>query len=180
MLRRLAEEYGFRIGAFHHGVEAYKVANGLTEDGAGDVVWSDWSSFKIEAQYGILYTARLLSEAGVLTSLHSDDSQIATRMNWEAAKMVRAGMDPEDALALVTINTAKILGIDHRTGSLEEGKDGDFVIWSGNPLSITTKAEQTWIEGQKFFDLREDRTLQQRIQKERSELINWILEEGYE
>src|SRR5690625_177793 len=111
---------------------------------------------------------------------HSDDSQIATRMNWEAAKMVRAGMDPEDALALVTINTAKILGIDHRTGSLEEGKDGDFVIWSGNPLSITTKAEQTWIEGQKFFDLREDRTLQQRIQKERSELINWILEEGYE
>src|SRR5690625_5983660 len=94
--------------------------------------------------------------------------------------MVRAGMDPEDALALVTINTAKILGIDHRTGSLEEGKDGDFVIWSGNPLSITTKAEQTWIEGQKFFDLREDRTLQQRIQKERSEMINWIMEEGYE
>ena len=180
MLMRLAEEYGFRIGAFHHGVEAYKVANELAEHGAGAVVWSDWSSFKIEAQDGILYNARLLSEAGVLTSLHSDDSQIATRMNWEAAKMVRAGMDPEDALALVTINTAKILGIDHRTGSLEEGKDGDFVIWSGNPLSITTKAEQTWIEGQKFFDLREDRTLQQRIQKERSELINWILEEGYE
>lgn len=180
MLMRLAEEYRFRIGAFHHGVEAYKVANELAEHGAGAVVWSDWSSFKIEAQDGILYNARLLSEAGVLTSLHSDDSQIATRMNWEAAKMVRAGMDPEDALALVTINTAKILGIDHRTGSLEEGKDGDFVIWRGNPLSITTKVEQTWIEGQKFFDLREDRTLQQRIQKERSELINWILEEGYE
>src|SRR5690625_4586048 len=86
MLMRLAEEYGFRIGAFHHGVEAYKVANELAEHGAGAVVWSDWSSFKIEAQDGILYNARLLSEAGVLTSLHSDDSQIATRMNWEAAK----------------------------------------------------------------------------------------------
>lgn len=180
MLMRLAEEYGFRIGAFHHGVEAYKVANELAEHGAGAVVWSDWSSFKIEAQDGILYNARLLSEAGVLTSLHSDDSQIATRMNWEAAKMVRAGMDPEDALALVTINTAKILGIGHRAGSLEEGKDGDFVIWNGNPLSTTTKAEQTWIEGQKFFDLQEDHILQEKIQKERSELINWILEEDHD
>src|SRR5690625_6079129 len=115
MLRRLAEEYGFRIGAFHHGVEAYKVANELAEHGAGAAVWSDWSSFKIEAQDGILYNARLLSEAGVLTPLHSDDSQIATPMNWVAADMVRAGMYREAALALVTVNTSKILGIDHRT-----------------------------------------------------------------
>jgi len=179
-LMRLAERFDFKIGAFHHGVEAYKVAPELAEHGAGAVVWSDWSSFKIEAYDGTLYNAKLLTEAGVLTSLHSDNSQISSRMNWEAAKMLRAGMPPEDALALVTINTAKVLGIDDKVGSLEPGKDADFVIWNGDPLSTFTKAEQTWIDGRKYFDIEEDAGMREKLKAERTALIEWILENGYE
>jgi imidazolonepropionase-like amidohydrolase len=157
-------------------VEAYKVAPELAEHGAWAAVWSDWSSFKIEAYDGTIYNARLLSEAGVLTSLHSDNSQIASRMNWEAGKMVYAGMEPEDALALVTINTAKILGLEEYVGSLETGKDADFVIWNGDPLSTQTKAEQTWIDGRKYFDLETDAQLRQQIEDERSMLIQYMLE----
>ena len=175
-LVRLAEEFDFTIKAFHHGVEAYKVASELAEHGAGAVVWTDWSSFKIEAYDATVYNARLLHEAGVLTSLHSDDSQLASRMNWEAAKMVRAGMDRIEALSLVTINTAKVLGIDDMVGSLEPGKHGDFVIWSGDPLSTFTKAEQTWIDGRKYFDLADDATLRRGIEEQRTLLINRILE----
>jgi len=171
MLMRLAEDYGFRIKAFHHGVEAYKVAPELAAHGAGAVVWSDWSSFKIEAYDATNYNARLLHEAGVATSLHSDNSQVSSRMNWEAAKMVRAGMDPVDAMSLITSTTAELLGIDHRVGSLESGKDGDFVLWSGDPLSTLTVAEQTWIEGRKYFDIEEDAILQRRIENERAKLI---------
>jgi imidazolonepropionase-like amidohydrolase len=95
MLMRLAEDFDFTIKAFHHGVEAFKVAPELADHGAGAVVWSDWGGFKIEAYDNTNYNARLLHEAGVVTSLHSDNSQIASRMNWEAAKMVRVGVDPE-------------------------------------------------------------------------------------
>jgi imidazolonepropionase-like amidohydrolase len=179
-LMRLAERFDFKIGAFHHGVEAYKVAPELAEHGAAAVVWSDWSSFKIEAYDGTLYNAKLLTEAGVLTSLHSDNSQISSRMNWEAAKMLRAGMQPEDALALVTINTAKVLGIDDKVGSLTNGKDADFVIWNGDPLSTFSKPEQTWVDGRKYFDLEEDAEMRVRLKEERAALIQWIVENGYE
>lgn len=91
--------------------------------------------------------------------------------------MVRAGMDEEEALALITINTAKLLGIDDRVGSLEPGKDADFVIWSDNPLSTMTKAEQTWIDGRKYFDISEDRILRRAIEEERARLIRIILED---
>lgn len=178
MLTRLAEQFDMNIAAFHHGVEAYKVAPELAEHGAGAVVWSDWSSFKIEAYDATVYNARLLHEAGVKTSLHSDNSQIASRMNWEAGKMVRTGLDPEIALSMITINTAELLGIDDRVGSLEPGKDGDFVIWSDDPLTTTTRAEQTWIDGRKFFDIDEHGDLKQRVEQERSQLINLILEES--
>lgn len=91
--------------------------------------------------------------------------------------MVRAGMDKEDALALVTINTAKLLGIDDQVGSLEPGKDADFVIWNGDPLSTLTKAEQTWVDGRKYFDLEDDRELRNAVEQERSQLIQIILED---
>ncbi len=175
MLMRLSEDHGFHIKAFHHGVEAYKVAPELADYGAGAVVWTDWSSFKIEAYDATTRNARLLHEAGVLTSLHSDNNQIATRMNWEAAKMVRAGMEEEDALALVTLNTAKLLGIDHRVGSLEPGKDADFVIWNGHPLSTFTRADQTWIDGRKYFDIDEDREARRQVERERAALLQLVL-----
>ncbi|HEX9668350.1 MAG TPA: amidohydrolase family protein, partial [Thermoanaerobaculia bacterium] len=177
MLVRLAEEFGFRIRTLQHGVEAYKIAPELAASGVAAVVWSDWSSFKIEAYDATTYNARILTEAGVLTSLHSDNSQLASRMNWEAAKMLRTGMSEEDSLALVTINTAKILGIDHLVGSLEPGKDADFVIWSGHPLSQFTRAEQTWVDGRRYFDLEEDRMLRRQVERERAQLIQLVLKE---
>ncbi len=176
MLMKLAEEIGFEVKAFHHGVEAYKVAPELAERGVGAVVWTDWGGFKIEAYDNTNYNARLLHEAGVKTSLHSDNSQIAARMNWEAAKMVRTGVDPETALAFVTIATAELLGIEDKVGSLETGKDADFVIWSGDPLSTFTKAEQTWIDGRKYFDIEEDKELREAVERERAEIIKLIME----
>jgi len=89
-------------------------------------------------------------------------------------------MQAEDALALVTINTAKVLGIDDKVGSLKPGKDADFVIWNGDPLSTFTKAEQTWIDGRKYFDLEEDAEMREKLKAERTALIEWILENGYE
>jgi imidazolonepropionase-like amidohydrolase len=175
MLMRLAEEFGFRIHAFHHGVEAYKIAPEMAAHGAAAVVWSDWGAFKVESFDNTTFNARLLIDAGVLTSLHSDDSQIATRMNWEAAKMLRTGLTEEQALALVTSNTARVLGIHDRVGSLEAGKDADFVIWSGNPLSTETRVEQTWIDGRRYYDLEEDRLLREQVERERSQLIQQIL-----
>ena len=175
MLMRLAEEFDFQVKAFHHGVEAFMVAPELREHGAGAVVWTDWAGFKIEAYDASVYNARLLNEAGVMTSLHSDNSQIAARMNWEAGKMVRAGMEEEDALALVTINTARLIGIEDRVGSLEQGKDADFVIWNGNPLSQFSRAEQTWVDGRRYFDLEEDRQLRERVARDRADLIQFIL-----
>jgi imidazolonepropionase-like amidohydrolase len=176
MLMRLADDMGFRVQSFHHSLEAFKVAPELAARGIGAVVWSDWGGFKMEAYDNTNYNARLLHEAGVVTSLHSDDSQIATRMNWEAAKLVRTGVDPEVALSMVTSRTAQLLGIHDRVGSLEPGKDADFVIWSGNPMSTITIAEQTWVDGRRYFDIQEDARLTETIELERAALIKLIRE----
>ncbi len=175
MLIRLAEEIGFQVDAFHHGVEAYRVGPELAAHGAAAVVWSDWSSFKVEAYDATTYNVRLLLEAGVVTSLHSDNSEIASRMNWEAAKLLRTGVAEEDALNLITLSTARVLGIDDRVGSLEVGKDGDFVIWSDHPFSTLTRAEQTWIDGRRYFDLEEDRALAAEVERERARLLQKAL-----
>jgi imidazolonepropionase-like amidohydrolase len=175
-LVRLAEEFGFSIQALQHAVEAYKIAPELAASGVAAVVWSDWSSFKVEAYDGTPYNAKILLDAGVLTSLHSDDGQISSRMNWEAGKMLRTGIGEEDALSLVTNRTAAVFGIEDRVGSLQPGMDADFVIWSGHPLSQFTRAEQTWIDGRKYFDLAEDLEQRRRVEGERAQLIQLILD----
>ncbi len=175
-LIRLAEEFGFRVQTLQHGVEAYKIAPELAAAGVGAVVWSDWSSFKLEAYDATIYNARILMEAGVTVSLHSDNSEIASRMNWEAGKLLRTGLTEEQALSLVTDQAAKVVAIDDQVGSLEPGKDGDFVIWNAHPLSQFTKAEQTWIDGRRYFSLEEDAQLRDQIQRERNQLIQAILQ----
>ncbi|MFY7921749.1 MAG: amidohydrolase family protein [Gemmatimonas sp.] len=174
-LVRLAEEFGFKVQALQHGVEAYKIADELKKSGVAAVVWSDWGAFKLEAYDATSYNARLLMEAGVVTSLHSDDNEISTRMNWEAGKLLRSGVTELDAMNTVTINSAKAIGIDDRIGSLDAGKDADFVIWNGNPLSQFTKAEQTWVDGRRYFSLAEDKVLREDIAKQRAQLIQAVI-----
>ncbi|KPJ78705.1 MAG: hypothetical protein AMS19_11905, partial [Gemmatimonas sp. SG8_23] len=174
-LVRLAEEFGFRVQTLQHGVEAYKIAPELAQSGVAAVVWSDWGAFKLEAYDATVYNARILMEAGVVTSLHSDNSEIASRMNWEAGKLLRTGLTEEQALSTVTNQSAQAIAIDDKVGSLEPGKDGDFVVWNGNPLSQFTRAEQTWVDGRRYFSLDEDAVLRERIQRERGQLIQAVL-----
>ncbi|MHB1167780.1 MAG: amidohydrolase family protein [Longimicrobiales bacterium] len=176
-LIRLAEEFGFGIQALQHGLEAYKIAPELAASGVAAVVWSDWGAFKMEAYDGTPYNAKILMDAGVLTSLHSDDGTISSRMNWEAGKMLRTGISEEDALSLVTNRTAAVFGLEDRVGSLRPGLDADFVIWSGHPLSQFTRAEQTWIDGTKYFDIEQDRAMRAQVDRERAQLIQLILQE---
>ena len=174
-LVRLAEEFGFRVQTLQHGVEAYKIAPELAASGVAAVVWSDWGAFKMEAYDASVYNARILIEAGVVTSLHSDNAEIASRMNWEAGKLLRTGLSQEQALSTVTNQAAKAVAIDARVGSLEAGKDGDFVIWNGNPLSQFTRAEQTWVDGRRYFSIEEDAAMRLQIDRERTQLIQAIL-----
>ena len=113
-----------------------------------------------------------MRERGVLVSFNSDDDGLARRLNLEAAKAVKyAGLAPADALAFVTSNPAKQLGIEARVGSLEPGKDGDFVIWSGDPLSTSAVAVETWIDGKKYFDRSADLAARPAREAERSALV---------
>ena len=175
---RLAQEYSLDVAAFQHVLEGYKVAPEIAELGAGASTFSDWWGFKVESIDAIPFNGALMRAAGVVVSFNSDDDELATRLNTEAAKAVRYGGVPEaDALDFVTINPAIQLGIDDRVGSLEAGKDADFVIWSGHPLATVTRAEQTWIDGRRYFDLALDSELRAAVIAERARLIQRVLGE---
>lgn len=172
MFARLAKELGIKVAAFQHVLEGYKVADAIAEIGAGASTFSDWWAYKMEVVDAIPYNGVLMQSAGVLTSFNSDSDELARRMNTEAAKAVKyGGMSESDALALVTINPARQLRIDGRVGSIEPGKDADFVIWNGHPLSSLSRAEQTWIEGRRYFDLASDMALRLEAITERQRLI---------
>ncbi|MCP4849622.1 MAG: amidohydrolase family protein [Verrucomicrobiaceae bacterium] len=172
MFVRLAQEFGFTVGTFQHVLEGYKVADAMAEIGAGGSTFSDWWAYKFEVYDAIAYNGALMHEAGVVTSFNSDNSELACRMNTEAAKAVKyGGVSEEEALKFVTLNPAKQLRIDKRVGSLEAGKDADFVIWSGHPLSTYSRAEQTWIDGRRYFDLETDARLRQQVRKDRGRLV---------
>jgi imidazolonepropionase-like amidohydrolase len=180
MLIRVAERFGFTIGTFQHVLEGYKVAEAIAQHGAGASAFSDWWGFKVEVMDAIPYAGTLMHNVGVNVSFNSDSSELARRMNIEAAKAVRfGGLDPHEALKFVTINPAWQLRIDHRTGSLEEGKDADFVIWSGDPMSTYSRVEQTWIEGVKYFDLELDAEMRAHVERERQRLIQKILADAH-
>ncbi len=176
MLMRLAEEFGFRIKTFTHILEGYKVADEMAAHGAGASTFADWWAYKFEVYDAIPYNTCLLAERGVVTSVNSDSGELIRRLNQEAAKSVMyCGTEEADALRMVTINPAIQLAIDDRTGSLEPGKDADFAIWTGNPLSIYSKVEQTWIDGVNYFYIERDLELRRADSAERRALIQKVL-----
>ena len=153
MLMRVAEDFGFHIRTLQHVLEGYKVADEMAKHGAGGSTFSDWWAFKIEAYDAIPYNGALMTNRGVVVSFNSDSSELARRLNLEAAKAVHyGGISPEEAIKFDTINPAKQLGIDKMTGSLEVGKDADLVVWSGSPLSSLGVCEKTFVDGQLYFD----------------------------
>jgi len=151
---RVMEGFKVRVGTLQHILEGYKVADEIARHGAGASAFSDWWAYKLEVYDAIPHAGSLMRERGVLVSFNSDSSDHARRLNLEAAKAVKYGGTPEDeALKFVTLNPAQQLGIDQRVGSLEPGKDGDFVIWSGHPLDTMSVCQETWIEGRQYFEM---------------------------
>jgi imidazolonepropionase-like amidohydrolase len=179
MLMRLGDAIGFKIRTFQHVLEGYRVADEMAAHHAGGSTFADWWAYKIEAYEAIPHNAALMTRRGVLSSVNSDSGELARHLNFEAAKSMRyGGLTPEESLALVTINPAKQLGIDPWVGSLEPGKDGDFVVWSGDPLSVYSIAESTWIEGTRYFDRAEDLAKRKDIESERAALIQKVKDEA--
>jgi imidazolonepropionase-like amidohydrolase len=150
---RTMEGFGVRVATLQHILEGYKVADEIAKHGAGASAFADWWAYKFEVYDAIPYAGSIMRERGVLVSFNSDSSDHARRLNFEAAKAVKYGGTPEEeALKFVTLNPAKQLRIDKQVGSLEVGKDGDFAIWSGNPLATSSLCLQTWIDGKQYFE----------------------------
>jgi imidazolonepropionase-like amidohydrolase len=172
MLMRTMESFGVRIAAFHHVLEGYKIADEIAAHGAGGTTFSDWWAYKFEVYDAIPYNGSLMRERGVVVSFNSDSSELARRLYLEAAKAVKYGGTPQpEALKFVTLNPAKQLHVDQWVGSLEPGKDADFVIWSKSPLDSGTVCLQTWIDGKKYFDRSLNDARIARLKKERDDLL---------
>lgn len=178
MLMKVAEKFNFRVNTFTHILEGYKVADKMAEHGVGGSTFSDWWAYKYEVNDAIPYNAAIMTSQGVTVAINSDDAEMSRRLNQEAAKTVKyGGMSEIEAWKTVTLNPAKLLHIDNRVGSIVVGKDADMVLWNDHPLSVYAKAEITMIEGAVYFDLKKDGQLREVVKKERSQLINMMLNE---
>ncbi|MBX9790658.1 MAG: amidohydrolase family protein [Pirellulales bacterium] len=178
-LLRTCEEFGVKIGTLQHILEGYKVADAIARHGAGGSSFSDWWAYKFEVLDAIPYNGALMHNAGVIVSFNSDDAELARRLNLEAAKAVKYGrVPPAEALKFVTLNPAKQLRIDEWVGSLEPGKHADLAVWSGSPLSVYSRCEQTWIDGRKYFDREADAAAHKRADERRAALVQKILASG--
>ncbi len=178
MLMKVAEQFNFNINTFTHILEGYKVADKMKKHGAGGSTFSDWWAYKYEVNDAIPYNAAIMHKQGVTVAINSDDAEMSRRLNQEAAKTMKyGGLTAQEAWRMVTINPAKLLHLDKRTGSLIEGKDADVVLWSGNPLSVYSKAEKTIVDGTIYFDLEKDLEKRKAIKAEKNKLIKMMLEE---
>jgi imidazolonepropionase-like amidohydrolase len=148
----MAKEFGYKIRAFHHALEAYKVADKIAANGVAIATWPDWWGFKYEAWDGIPWNAAISLHKGVRVALKSDSEDVTRRLNQEAGKIIHYGVEEEDALKMITLNPAWIIGVEDRVGSLDVGKDADIGIWNGYPLSSTALVDQVLIDGEIFFD----------------------------
>ncbi|AXK72852.1 amidohydrolase [Lysobacter sp. TY2-98] len=155
----LAKEFGFKVAAFHHAVEAYKLSDRLAAEGVCGAMWADWWGFKMEAYDGIQENIALVDRPqNSCAIVHSDSEEGIQRLNQEAAKVMAhaklAGIDitPEHAIRWLTQNPAKALGILDKTGTLETGKMADVVVWNGTPFSSYAQAEQVYVDGARVYD----------------------------
>jgi imidazolonepropionase-like amidohydrolase len=155
MLLGTAQEYGIKVRSLQHALEGYKVAAEIAAHGASTSTFSDWWAYKIEAYDAIPFNAALLTEAGASVCIKSDDAELMRHLNLEAAKMVKYGAVSEaQALAMITLNPARQLGLEDRLGSIEAGKDADIVLFSGHPLDAFSRCELALIDGEIFFERR--------------------------
>ena len=176
MLMHVADSMGFRLNTFTHILEGYKVADKMKAHGVGGSTFSDWWAYKFEVKDAIPYNAAVLYDMGITTAINSDDAEMGRRLNQEAAKAVKYGGVPqEEALKMVTLNPAKLLHIDHKTGSIKVGKDADVVIWDDNPLSMNAQVVATYVEGRCLFSLEKDEKLREEIKIERARITEKML-----
>jgi hypothetical protein len=177
MLMHVADSFGFKVNTFTHILEGYKVADKMKAHGVHASTFADWWAYKYEVIDAIPQNAAILMRMGINTAINSDDAEMARRLNQEAAKSVKyAGMSEEEAWKMVTINPAKMLHLDNRTGSIKSGKDADVVVWSAHPLSVYAKAEKTFVDGILFFDIEKDAERREQIKAERARLIQKMLD----
>ncbi len=149
----MAKEFGYKLRAFHHALEAYKVADQLAANNVGIATFADWWGYKQEAWDAIPWNAVMAMRKGVRVAIKSDSEDYTRRLNQEAAKIMRyGGATEEEALKMITLNAAWIVGVDDRVGSIDVGKDADLVIWGGYPLSSYGVPEKVLIDGEVYFD----------------------------
>jgi len=159
----MAKEFGYHVEAFHHAVEAYKIADLLKANNTCAAVWADWYGFKMESYDGIGENLAILEKSGACGMIHSDDENGIQRLNQEVAKVLasarHAGIEISDAAAWkwLSLNPAKSLHIADRTGSLVAGKMADVVLWNGNPFSVYTRPEKVWVDGAMLYDMNNPR-----------------------
>ncbi len=178
MLMHVADSFDFKVNTFTHILEGYKVADKMKAHGVNASTFADWWAYKYEVIDAIPYNAAILTKVGVNTSVNSDDAEMARRLNQEAAKCIKyGGLTEEQAWKLCTLNPAKMLHLDNRTGSIKVGKDADIVVWSNNPLSVYAQAEKTFVDGILFYDKDRDAQKREEIKRERARLTQKLLNE---
>jgi imidazolonepropionase-like amidohydrolase len=154
----IAHEFGYKIRSFHHGVEAYKIADLLASEGIAASLWADWGGFKMEAMDGVKANLPIVARAGARAIVHSDDPSGSQRLTQEAAKARAAGaaigivVPDEELIKWNTANPAWALGLEDKIGTLEAGRNADVVLWSGNPFSVYSRAEKVWVDGALMYD----------------------------
>ncbi len=157
MLMRVLKDFGVSKICFQHVNEGFKVAPELAAFGASASVFADWWAYKFEVYYSTAYNAAILAKNGVVTSINSDSEELIRHLYHEAAKTQRYGnLTDDQALAMITINPAKQLGIEKSVGSIEVGKDADIVVFKGHPLSVYAIPQMTLVDGKVRFDINKD------------------------